>query len=65
MSQDERERITSHDRQTAVRVMAQSRYVRRWVLSEAKYLGIDIDSPTGKQFLKDQAEALAKRIIRQ
>lgn len=57
-------RITAYERLIAVKVVSQSRGARQWALGEARFLNIDIDSLDGKQFLKEKAEAYAKRIIR-
>ena len=56
-------KITDYERQVAVKVLIQSKQVKKWVQSEAKFLGVDLNSPEGKLFWEREAKAAAVRMI--
>jgi len=41
-----------------------AKIVRNWVESEAKFFGVDLDTPKGKIFFEQNARAMAERLIR-
>lgn len=57
-------KFTKHEIETAIRVLMQSRAVKNWVESEAKFLGINLDTPAGKIFFEKQSRAAAERLIK-
>jgi hypothetical protein len=48
----------------AIQVLMFSKIVYNWVVSEAEFLGIDLNTPTGKEFFKKHAREAAMRLIR-
>ncbi len=56
-------KFTARQREIAIEVMLESRYVRNWVKSQAKFLNIDLDSEEGKRFSEREARKAAELII--
>ena len=57
-------KFTKHQREIAISVLMESRIVRNWVNSQAKFLGVKLDSPEGKTFFETHARAAAERLIK-
>ena len=57
-------KFTEEEIETTVRVLMQSNIVGHWVGGEAKFLGIDLDTPEGKTFFREHSRAAAKRLIK-
>lgn len=55
---------TKRQIEAAVKVLMQSEYVGNWVRSEAKFLGVDLDTPEGKNFFDRVAREMAERLVR-
>jgi hypothetical protein len=56
--------ISKHDRETAIRVLMQSRQVKNWVDGLIKAFGIDPNTPAGKLFSEKESRKAAERLIR-
>ena len=56
--------FTKHQIETAILVLMESAQVRNWVESEAKFLGVDLQTPEGKEFYAREARAAAERLIK-
>lgn len=56
-------KFTKHELETAIRVMMESRIVKNWVKSQAKFLGVDLSTPTGQEFYERETRAAAERYI--
>ena len=57
-------KFTKRQRENAIEVLMQSRIVRNWVESQAKLLGIDLNTPAGHEFFEREARAQAERLIK-
>ena len=57
-------RFTRHQLDNAVMVLMQSRIVKHWVESQAKLLGVDLNTPAGHEFFNREARAQAERLIK-
>jgi len=57
-------KFTRKEIETAIRVLMEAKIVRNWVKSEAKFFGVDLDTPRGKIFFEQNARAMAERLIR-
>lgn len=55
--------FTGHQIETAILVLMESAQVRNWVESEAKFLGVNLQTPQGKEFWQREARAAAMRLI--
>lgn len=60
----EKSKFTKHQIETAIQVLMESRIVRNWVESEAKFLGVDLSTPAGQEFYEREARAAAQRLIK-
>lgn len=58
-----RSKFTRHERETAIRVLMESKHVANWVRAEAQFLGVDLSTPGGESFFKRTARAAAERIV--
>ena len=58
-----RVKFTKHEIETAIRVVMQSGRVTNWVESEAKFLGVDINTPAGQEFYERNVREQAEKII--
>ena len=56
--------FTKHEIEIAIRVLMQSRLVREWVKSQAKFVGVDLSTPAGQEFYEREARAQAARLIK-
>ncbi len=56
-------KFTNHEIETAIKVLLESKQVRKWVQAEADFLEVDLDTPEGKQFWEREARAAAMRMI--
>lgn len=50
--------------ETAIQVTMYSKIVYNWVVSEADFLGVDLNTPEGHEFFKKNAREAALRLIR-
>lgn len=57
-------KFTEREIETALRVVMESQAVRNWVTSEASFLGVDLNTPEGQEFYRQQSRAAAERIIK-
>ena len=55
--------FTKHQIETAILVLMESAQVRNWVEGQAKFLGVDLQTPKGKEFWEREARAAALRLI--
>lgn len=58
------QKISKHDRETAVRVLMKSKIVRNWVEGQMRAFGVDASSPEGIQFYERESRAAAERLIK-
>ena len=58
-----RRRFTKRQIETAVEVLKETRMVRRWVESQAKFLKVDLSTPQGKEFFERETAFAARRLI--
>jgi len=56
--------ISKRDRTVAIKVLMQSRAVRRWVESEAAFLKLEKGTKEYEDFSQKAARAIAERLIR-
>jgi hypothetical protein len=56
--------FTPEQVEIAVNVLMYSHGVMNWVVAEAKFLGVDIDSPQGHEFFRKNARAAAERVLK-
>lgn len=56
-------RFTKKQIETAIEVLKASSMVRKWVKSQADFLGIDLDTPRGQEFYEKNATEYAHRLI--
>lgn len=56
--------ISKHERETAIRVLMQSKIVRNWVEAQAKFLMLEPGTPKWDEFYRREARKAAKRLIR-
>ena len=59
-----RAKFTKRETETAIRVLMQSPMVTNWVKSQAKYLGVDLNTPAGQEFYEREVRAAAERLIK-
>lgn len=59
-----RAKFTKHELETANRILMQSRRVTNWVKSQAKFLGVDLNTPAGQEFYERNARAYAETLIK-
>ena len=57
-------KFTKRERENAIKVLMESRIVKNWVESQAKLLGIDLNTPVGREFFEREARAQAERLIK-
>ncbi len=57
-------KFTKHQIEVAICVLMESRIVKNWVKSEAKFLGVDLNTPQGREFYQREARAAAERFIK-
>jgi len=56
--------FTPEQMDTAVQVVMYSKMVYNWVVSEAEFLGMDLNTPEGHEFFKKNAREAALRMIK-
>ena len=56
--------FTADQMETAIQVAMYSKSVYNWVVSEAEFLGIDLNTAEGREFFKKQAREAAIRLLR-
>ncbi len=56
-------KFTPHEVETAIKVAMESKQVKKWVEGQARFFGVDLDTPDGKVFYEREARAAAKRLI--
>lgn len=56
--------FTKHELETTTRVMMESRVVTSWVKSQAKFLGVDLNTPRGQDFYERETRAYAAKLMR-
>ena len=57
-------KFTKHQIEVAISVLMESKIVRNWVKSEAKFLNVDLNTPRGRLFYEREARAAAERFIK-
>jgi len=57
-------KFSRHELETTIRVLMESQAVKNWVSAEAKFLGVDLDTPAGKVFWEREARAAAERLMK-
>ena len=58
-----RPKFTAEQVETAVQVVMFSKNVYNWVVAQAKFLNIDLNTPEGKEFFKKNARGAAERLV--
>ena len=56
--------FTPEQMETAIQVVMYSKTIYNWVVSEAEFLGVDLNTPTGHEFFKKNAREAALRLIK-
>jgi len=59
-----RPHFTPEQMETAVQVVMYSKVIYNWVISEAEFLGIDLNSLEGKGFFRKNAREAAIRLLK-
>lgn len=59
-----RSKFTKHQIEVAISVLMESKIVKNWVKSEAKFLNVDLDTPRGREFYEREARLAAERFIK-
>ena len=59
-----RRKFTKRQLETAVEVLKECRTVQRWVRAQANFLGIDLTTQAGEEYLDKQTTIAAWRIVR-
>lgn len=57
-------KFTKSELETAIRVMMESQIVKHWVDGEARFLGVDLNTPQGQEFYDREARAAAERLVK-
>lgn len=57
-------KFSRHDIETTIRVLMETRAVKNWVESEAKFIGVNLDSLEGQEFYKRESRKAAERILK-
>ena len=57
-------KFTKHELDIAVRVFMRTSMVKNWVKSQAKLLGVDLNTPAGQEFFERAARAQAEKLIK-
>jgi len=57
-------KFTKHQIEVAISVLMESRIVKNWVTSEAKFLGVDLNTPRGREFYQREARLAAERLVK-
>lgn len=58
-----RSKFSKHEIETAIKVLMDSRSVKSWVESEGKFLGVNFNTPEGKEFYERKSRKAAERMI--
>jgi len=64
MGKTKKSNFTKHQIETAVLVLMECAQVKNWVESEARFLGVDLQTPEGEKFYAREARAAAERLIK-
>jgi len=59
-----RPNFTPEQIEAAVQVVMYSKIINNWVVSEAEFIGVDLNTPEGHEFFKKNAREAALRLIR-
>ena len=59
-----RPNFTPEQIEVAVQVMMYSKIINNWVVSEAEFIGVDLNTPEGHEFFKKNAREAALKLIR-
>ena len=59
-----RKRFTKHQIETAIQVLIESSMVRNRVIGEARFLGVDLDSADGTEFMERELRRYAEILIK-
>ena len=59
-----RPHFTAEQMETAIQVVMYSKAVYNWVISEAEFIGIDLNTPEGHKFFKKNAREAALRMLK-
>ncbi len=57
-------KFTKHQIEVTISVLMEAKIVKNWVKSEAKFLGVDLDTQRGREFYQREARAAAIRFIK-
>lgn len=57
-------KFTKGEIETTIRVLMDSQIVKHWVISEAKFLEVDLSTPQGQEFYRREARLAAERLIK-
>jgi len=57
-------KFTKHQIGVAISVLMESRIVRNWVKSEAKFLNVDLNTPQGREFYQREVRLAAERLTK-
>lgn len=59
-----RPNFTPEQMEIATQVVMYSKVISNWVISEAEFMGIDLNSPEGRKFFAENARAAALRLLK-
>jgi len=59
-----RPKFTPEQIEIAVQVTMFSKVISNWVISEAEFTGVNLDSPEGKKFFAENARKAALRLLK-
>ena len=57
-------KFTKHQIEVTISVLMESKIVKNWVKSEAKFLNVDLDTPRGREFYAREARLAAQRLVK-
>jgi len=57
-------KFTKHQIEIAISVLMESKIVKNWVKSEAKFLNVDLNTPRGRLFYEREARLAAERFVK-
>jgi len=64
MKRAKKSNFTKHQIETAILVLMESAQVKNWVVGQARFLKVDLQTPQGKDFWLREARAAAERLIK-
>ena len=57
-------RFSKHEIETTVKILSETRAVRKWVEGQAEAFSIDLTTEKGRKFFARESEAAARRMLR-